>query len=142
MVVKGTHLVSNVIGHRSRVPRFDVNPVPGFFLASPSLAMANGIIKLALVAAISIQAVLWSHSRQAAVDLHSAHHRPSLRLLARQWATSEDPMYHISSNVTLSDVFINSHDTVRYVLRTAQRCVSELTTLTVSTNFCTNRSAM
>ena len=51
-------------------------------------------------------------------------------------------MYHITSNETLSDVFIHSHDTVRYVLLTAQRCVSELTTFTVSTNFCTNRSAM
>ena len=76
--------------------------------------MANGIIKLALVAALSMQAILWSHSRQATRDLHSIHHRPSLRLLARQWATSDDPMYHTTSNLTLSNVFLSSHHTVRY----------------------------
>jgi len=76
--------------------------------------MASGIIKLALVAAISIQAVLWSHSRQATLDLHSAPHRPSLRHLARQWATPDDLLYYTASNMTVPDILSGSHDTVRY----------------------------
>lgn len=79
--------------------------------------MASSILKIALVAAISIQVVLWSHSRQAALDLHPTTHKPSLRHLARQWATSNGPLYHTTSNMTVSDVLSSSHDdTVRYAL--------------------------
>jgi hypothetical protein len=114
---------------------------PGRRLALPR-TMASGKTKLALVAVLSIQAVLWSHSRQAALDLHSAPHRPSLRHLARQWVAPDDSLYSTALNTTISNVFSSSHDTVCYAPPLHSSASLGLQAHKVQTNICTNRPAM